>query len=348
MKKNLFKVSLCLMLQRILFAKIFLSVIFIAQPIVTFAEEIKWSTQQLAILKTLWIDSAKVKKDLSNAIVDNPIAINLGHKIFFDPRFSGNGKISCASCHQPEHFFSDNLDTGKGLNKLTRNTPTIVGASRNTWFFHDGRNDSLWSQAMGPLENQLEHGGSRNQFAHIIFSDPILHKEYSLLFGSIPDISNNKRFPKKAGPIENKDLLKSWQAMNIEDQKIITDIFVNIGKIIAAYETQLQPAPSRFDHYVKSLLEKNIEDMQEPLSEDEIKGLQLFIGKGRCTTCIVDQCLLTKVFIIFQFNPVSPKNMTGGVMQAQNKYSKVLIIVEVNTMILQKKKSIINAMNLNT
>lgn len=160
MKKNLFKVSLCLMLQRILFAKIFLSVIFIAQPIVTFAEEIKWSTQQLAILKTLWIDSAKVKKDLSNAIVDNPIAINLGHKIFFDPRFSGNGKISCASCHQPEHFFSDNLDTGKGLNKLTRNTPTIVGASRNTWFFHDGRNDSLWSQAMGPLENQLEHGGS--------------------------------------------------------------------------------------------------------------------------------------------------------------------------------------------
>lgn len=265
--------------------KIFLFVFFVIQPITAFAEDVKWSKQQLAVLKTLWIESAKSEEDLSNAVVDNPTAISLGHKIFFDTRFSANGKISCASCHQPEHFFSDNLDTGKGLKKLTRNTPSIVGASRNIWFFHDGRNDNLWSQAMGPLENPLEHGGNRSQFAHIIFSDPILRQEYSSLFGSIPDISNIKRFPKNAGPLKKESLLKAWQAMNKADQKIITDIFVNVGKVIAAYETQLQPAASRFDYYVKSLLDNNVDNMKKSLSENEIKGLQLFIGEGRCTTC---------------------------------------------------------------
>ena len=312
MKKTLFKTFFYLPLQHILSAKIFLSIVFVAQPILTLAEEVKWSSQQLAVLKTLWIDSTKVEKDSSNAVVDNPIAISLGHKLFFDTRFSANGKISCASCHQPKHFFSDNLDTGEGLKKVTRNTPTIVGASRNTWFFHDGRNDSLWSQAMEPLENPLEHGGNRNKFAHIIYSDPILYKEYRLLFGLIPDISNAKRFPKNAGPIKSEPLLKTWQAMNINDKKIITDIFVNIGKVIAAYETQLQPAPSRFDNYVKALLENNIIEKQKQLSNTEVKGLQLFIGKGKCTTCHSGSMLTDKGFHNISVQPRIPKKYDWG------------------------------------
>lgn len=286
--------------------------IFVILPITVSAEEIKWKEQDLAMLKTLWLEADRAEKDLSNALVDNPVAIRMGHKIFFDTRFSANGKIACASCHQPENFFSDALDTGKGLKKVSRNTPTIVGASRNTWFFHDGRNDSLWSQALGPLENPLEHGGNRNQFAHIIFSDPVLRKEYELLFGSVPDISDSKRFPKHAGPVKNKSVSKAWQAMTKDDQKVITDIFVNIGKVIAAYETQLQPSPSRFDNYVKALLENNLGAMQKQLSDTEVKGLQLFIGKGKCTTCHSGSMFTDKGFHNISVQPRLPEKLDWG------------------------------------
>lgn len=288
-----FKKLTSLILQNILLTNIFC--IFISFPTIALADDIKWSKQQLDILKTLLIDSTKAEKDPSNAVVDNPLAIELGHKVFFDSRFSANGKISCASCHKPERFFSDNLDTGEGIKKLNRNTPTIVGASRNTWFFHDGRNDNLWSQALGPLENEKEHDGNRSQYAHLIYSDIDLKKTYEETFGLMPNISDIKRFPKNAGPVKDKAVANAWKAMSQQDQKIITDIFVNIGKSIAAYETQLQPAASRFDLYVKSLL-KNNNDENNHLTEDETKGLQLFIGKGRCTTCHSGSMLTDKGF----------------------------------------------------
>ena len=276
------------------------------------ADTRKWTPPQLAMLKTLWIGSNKAEKDLTNQVVDNPIAIRMGHKIFFDTRFSANGKIACSSCHQSQRFFSDGLDTGKGLKKLNRNTPTIVGASRNTWFFHDGRNDSLWSQAMGPLENENEHGGNRNQYAHIIYSDSKLREAYKLLFGSMPDISDSKRFPKHAGPVTDKNAAKVWNGMNKNDQKTITDIFVNIGKVIAAYETQLQPAPSRFDNYVKALIENNTSDMEKQLSTKEVKGLQLFLGKGNCTICHSGSMFTDKGFHNISVQPRIPGKFDWG------------------------------------
>lgn len=312
MKQALLLGSSVLALPRALFITALLICTIVIQPTVALADEVKWSAQDLAMLKTLWIEADKSEKDLSNAVVENPVAISMGHKIFFDTHFSADGKVACSSCHQPKQFFSDGLDTGKGLKKVSRNTPTIVGASRNTWFFHDGRNDSLWSQAMGPLENPLEHGGNRNQFAHIIFSDPVLRKEYTLLFGAMPDISDKKRFPKQAGPVKNKSELKAWQAMTKDDQKIITGIFVNIGKVIAAYETQLQPSPSRFDNYVKALLENNIDDMQKQLSEDEVKGLQLFVGKGKCTTCHSGSMFTDKGFHNISVQPRIPGKFDWG------------------------------------
>ena len=312
MKQTLFLMSSVLALPHALFITVLLISTIVIQPTVALADEVKWSAQDLAMLKTLWIEAKKPEKDLSNAVVENPVAISMGHKIFFDTRFSADGKVACASCHQPKQFFSDGLDTGQGLKKVSRNTPTIVGASRNTWFFHDGRNDSLWSQAMGPLENPLEHGGNRNQFAHIIFSEPVLRKEYALLFGAMPDISDKKRFPKHAGPVADKNAAKAWKAMNTKDQKTITDIFVNIGKVIAAYETQLQPAPSRFDNYVNALLANNSDSMKKQLSDTEVKGLRIFIGKGRCTTCHSGSMFTDKGFHNISVQPRISKKYDWG------------------------------------
>lgn len=245
----------------------------------------QYTDQQLAILKTLWISSAKQTSEPSNRVLNNKAAINLGHKIFFDKRFSKNNQVSCASCHHPDKYFSDGFETAKGISTVNRNAPTIVGSSHGTWFFHDGRSDSLWAQALGPLENEQEHGGNRGQYAKLIYTDPVLRAKYEAIFGIMPDLNDNKRFPDHAGPVRDKNAAQAWKGMQQADQDIITDIFVNTGKAIAAYETQLQPAPSRFDNYINALMQNDINKMEKQLSTDELKGLRLFIGKANCTIC---------------------------------------------------------------
>lgn len=247
--------------------------------------EHRWSASEIALLKSLWIGNLKHKVDETNRVVTNLEVIKLGHKLFFDKRFSLDGKVACSSCHHPNKYFTDGLATAKGIANVTRNTPTIVGSSQHTWFFRDGRADSLWSQALGPLENVLEHGGNRTQFAHIVFNDRLLRQSYEDVFGKMPDISNLKRFPEHAGPVENKAASQAWQNMRRQDKKIITDIFVNLGKALAAYETQLQPAASRFDFYIRALVENNTTEMQKHLSIQEVKGLRVFLSKAKCTVC---------------------------------------------------------------
>src|SRR5436190_24217953 len=94
--------------------------------------------------------------DPTNAVADSADAARLGQKIFFDPRFSRGGKVSCASCHLPSRGFGD----GKPLPdqfSIDRNVPTLWNVAYNRWFFWDGRSDTLWSQALKPLENPKEH-----------------------------------------------------------------------------------------------------------------------------------------------------------------------------------------------
>lgn len=258
--------------------------------------EHRWSAAEIAMLKTLWIGNLKSESDKTNRVVSNPIAIDMGHKLFFDKRISANGKIACANCHQPDKYFTDGLDTAQGLAKVARNAPTIIGSSQHIWFFHDGRADNLWSQALGPLENELEHGANRAQLAHIVFNDVALRNQYEKIFGKMPDISNKKRFPSKAGPVKDQLANKAWKKMTKADQKTITDIFVNVGKVIAAYETQLQPAASRFDHYVKALMKNDSQQMQKQLSTDEVKGLRIFVVKAKCTVCHSGPMLTDKGF----------------------------------------------------
>ena len=249
------------------------------------AQVAQWSEAELKMLQNFSLYSQKNVADSSNQYVSNTTAIALGKELFFDTRFSKNGQIACASCHKPEQYFTDGLDMAKGLEKTRRNTPTIVGASRHTWFFHDGRSDSLWSQALGPLENELEHGGNRSQYALLTYNDSELRGLYEKVFGTMPNLSDNNRFPANAGPVKDGAASQSWKQMQEDDRQIITQIYVNIGKAIAAYESQLQPAPSRFDQYIKALSENDQQNIQSSLSQDEVAGLKLFMGKANCFIC---------------------------------------------------------------
>ena len=93
--------------------------------------------------------------DPTNALADDARAARLGQFLFFDAGLSQNGRVSCASCHVPEQAFTDGKPLFEGLGRGERNTPTLWNVAYQRWFFWDGRADSLWSQALGPLTNPI-------------------------------------------------------------------------------------------------------------------------------------------------------------------------------------------------
>lgn len=249
--------------------------------------EHKWSADKIDNLKQFILPDNFLLPDsnTNNSFLSNKSAAILGGNIFFDKSFSANNQISCASCHKPEQYFTDGLKTAKGILPTSRNTPTIVGVSKNQWFFHDGRSDSLWSQALGPLENAKEHGATRSFYAHNLFKNKELKVKYENIFGNLPDITNLKRFPLNAGPVKDLKPNKAWMDMADEDKQIITNIFVNIGKSIATYEQYLKPSKSRVDYYIEHLVDGKPQLLNETLSANEARGLRLFTGKANCTIC---------------------------------------------------------------
>jgi cytochrome c peroxidase len=243
-----------------------------------------WTSEETELLRGLWIGSLPpLPPDPSNRYADDPRAAELGHKLFFDTRFSTTGDVSCATCHQPNLMFNDGLSLAEGVGTTDRKTMTVIGTAYSPWQFWDGRADSQWSQALGPLENAVEHGGARTMYVHLIAEH--YRAEYESIFGPLPDFSDPSRFPALAGPVDDPTIRAAWDAMTPEDQDAVTQVFVNMGKAIAAYERLLLPAPSRFDRYVEALLNKNWRAMNKTLSEDEVAGLRLFIGQAQCINC---------------------------------------------------------------
>lgn len=92
---------------------------------------------------------------------DNPYTPSrelLGRTLFFDPRLSGSGILSCASCHNPSFGWGDSLalGVGHGMVTLDRRTPTILNVGVMPALFWDGRAPSLEAQALGPIEAPVE------------------------------------------------------------------------------------------------------------------------------------------------------------------------------------------------
>lgn len=88
--------------------------------------------------------------------------VQLGKALFFDPRLSGSGWISCATCHNPALGWSDGLPTaiGHGMTVLGRATPTILNTAYQRFQFWDGRARTLEEQALGPIEAEVEMAGN--------------------------------------------------------------------------------------------------------------------------------------------------------------------------------------------
>ena len=150
-----------------------------------------WSDADIAMLQSLAIESLEpLAVDPSNTVADDPRAAEFGHALFFDPRLSANGGISCSTCHQPLRNFTDGLPKGQAIGTSKRNTPSIVGTAYSPWLYWDGRRDSQWSQDLSPLEDENEHGTNRQQVLKAISSDPVYAESYQELFGESPDMTD--------------------------------------------------------------------------------------------------------------------------------------------------------------
>ncbi|MGK0297639.1 MAG: cytochrome c peroxidase [Gammaproteobacteria bacterium] len=245
-----------------------------------------WDENEKARLISLNLNNLPpLPKDSTNNVADDPAAANFGRQLFFDSRLSSNGKVSCATCHKPELKFTDGLPRAQGVGVTPRKSMTIIGTAYSPWLFWDGRKDSQWSQALGPTENPVEHGGNRSMYVHTIQNDASYLRQYESLFGKFPDISDPQQFPVSAGPVENTLAKEAWEKVTPESQHTINNIFVNMGKSIAAYERLIMPGPSRFDVYADAVEAGDTTLMAKEFTESEAQGLRLFIGKAQCINC---------------------------------------------------------------
>jgi len=180
------------------------------------------------------------------ALRKNPLTpekIELGKMLFFDPRLSASGRISCNTCHNMGLGGVDlqETSTGHSWQKSPRNAPTVLNARFNIAQFWDGRAKDLAEQATGPVQGAVEMNNTPERVVATLNSLP----QYVELF--------QKAFPAPGDPVT----------------------FVNVGYAIEAFGATLLTPNARFDQYLKG--DRNA------LTAEEKEGLQLFIDKACAT-----------------------------------------------------------------
>ncbi len=176
-----------------------------------------------------------------------PQQIDLGRYLFFDPLLSGDGTLSCASCHRPGKGMADGRPRSIGIHgeDAGRAAPTLWNVAFLQRFFWDARANSLEAQAAGPLYSPREMG---NDPARLVAS---LNRNatYRRLF--------REAFPREAaGPVTERQ----------------------VHAALAAFQTSLVSLNSRYDRYVHGYA--------AALSTREIEGLNVFRSfVARCSEC---------------------------------------------------------------
>ena len=251
-------------------------------------ENLTFSDEEMQIIAMLAGRNLQPVRDETNSISGNTDAIAVGKTLFFNKRLSGDNQYSCASCHNPEKSWTD----GKDINNLRgtplkRNTPSLWNLAWSRWYFWDGRADTLWLQALGPIESHIEQDGSRIKVARLMQEDTDLRLAYERLFGKFPASLDLKKLPMSGKPVpenpEHPDQ-QAWNTLTPEQQQAVNHVFANTGKLIAAFEETIISNNSQFDHFTVGLQE-NDEEMQQALSLAAQRGLKLFIGKAKCYLC---------------------------------------------------------------
>lgn len=104
---------------------------------------------------------------------DNPLtraSVELGRRLFFEPRMSRDGTMSCASCHFPDRAFSDTVALSIGVRGLPgmRNSPTLANVAYHPAYFRDGGVPTLEMQVLAPVHDELEMDHDITAVAHLL------------------------------------------------------------------------------------------------------------------------------------------------------------------------------------
>ncbi len=123
---------------------------------------------------------------VNNIKQPNSLMVELGKKLFFDRRLSGDGTMSCATCHNPEIGFTDGLPISLSYptTRNWRNSPTLINVAFKTTLFHDGRADSLEQQALFPLMSAFEMNQNLDYMEEELRAVPAYVQEFKRAFGS--------------------------------------------------------------------------------------------------------------------------------------------------------------------
>ena len=266
-----------------------------------------WTAAELDAIASMRLKQAGERPaDPSNAYEQQVGAAALGRALFNDPRLSKNGQVSCASCHSSDKQFQDGKPFGEGLSRGKRRTMPVMGASHAPFLFWDGRKDSLWSQALGPLEDAAEHGGNRVRFVRLLQEQ--YQAQYQQVFGAMPAFG---KLPEDASPNGNATEQQAWASLSAADRDSVNRVFANLGKAIAAYESQVAYGDARFDQYAQATVSGEGRG-QEVLSTQEVRGLRVFLNKGQCVTCHNGPLLTDHAFHNTGVPPAEPANPDRG------------------------------------
>jgi cytochrome c peroxidase len=175
-----------------------------------------------------------------------PERVRLGRWLFFDTRLSADGTIACASCHRPEHAFSEPAAVSTGVHgqKGTRKSPSIVNLAWTLFphFFWDGRADSLEAQALGPFFEPVEMGLTEEQLVAIVEGIPGYRAYFVEAFG----------------------------------EEIVTT--ARIAHALADYQRTRMAGDSAWDRWRKRRDERAVPERVK-------RGHDLFFGKAACNQC---------------------------------------------------------------
>ena len=199
------------------------------------------NTAKEAGLKAIPSSTSELLKLTDNAA--NPMTdakVELGKKLYFDPRLSKSGLISCNTCHNLATGGVDNVSAAIGhkwtSNPHHLNSPTVYNAVFFSTQFWDGRSPHLEDQAQGPIQAGPEMAAPKSLIVDRVNSIPAYVREFKRAYGAD-----------------------------------VTVDFKKIADTIAVFERTLV-TPSRFDAYM--------EGCEKALNDDEKKGLKTFIDKG--------------------------------------------------------------------
>lgn len=121
--------------------------------------------------------------------VSNPLTqakVELGLRLFFEPRLSSRNTMSCATCHHPAKGFSNNEPNAAGVDGIrgNRNVPTVYTTAHHKSMFWDGRAESLEEQALGPIQNPIEMNETLPNVIRKLNEIPYYPQKFKQAFGT--------------------------------------------------------------------------------------------------------------------------------------------------------------------